>query len=755
MREMRITVFRFVSRILLTLIDVIIMVRRIVLFIVSVMVLHNIMAQNKMGIPTLDEMGGDWIETSTLQNFPSLTNFIGGLQSTHNVAAFQNFTTPPFSQMGPTGLGWDESLTSTRVLCDTMPNWSCELRIAGKSVMATESKWSPHEIIRKVYQDEVNISSVLRMPFEQEGVLLQIVLENRSKEVKNLPVSMLTYGRVRYVDTDKWNTWGTPRPYDDKFVAEESMTGKDVIVSDQKSAASVAYSFVNQPERLVFTGDRGEAFWNVRLAPGEKMTLKVVYAVENQKERALAKARRWASGFDKQFSLAKEMWEERWQAAFTPNNTHFSGNFPMLETNDQKIRRVYYMGALTSLCLCRTNMPISTRFFPTAGPRYATTIAYFWDVEMWANTWAMLEPITMKEQIIDWFTLDWHNCYAIDGFSKKGAGPWYAANDWSIFRCIEAYLGVTGDNDFLNQQINGKTLLQHLEGIATYFESRPLTSKTMLADYGGSANLLECSPSYIQGVPSLNAANVYMLKKTSAYYAQMGDVQKAKIVKQKADKLLLQVMRLYEKGEGVWNAMNKEGKKVPVRPCYDSITIGQALEFDLTKKMKTEMNNFVESELLTSTWMRAMSLKDPAAKDSDRPDHGPMGSYAGWPPMTMDVMCRLGDFDKALAFLRATEQVSYEASWAQAHEFITLKGEKEPIVRASSRGGQDALEGCGTAFMEVVIRAFFGFRPDLSKDKPVLLSPDTPRGFNGVLRNIPWKGGLCTVISNDKGVNLK
>ena len=313
-------------------------------------------------------------------------------------------------------------------------------------------------------------------------------------------------------------------------------------------------------------------------------------------------------------------------------------------------------------------------------------------------------------------------------------------------------MGVTGDRDFLNQKINTKTLLQHLEGIATYFESRPLTSKIMLADYGGAANLLECSPSYIQGVPSLNAANVYMLRKTSEYYAQKGDVQKAKILKQKADKLLPQVMRLYEKGEGVWNAMNKEGQKVPIRHCYDYVTIGQALEFDLTKRMKAEMNNFVENELLTPSWMRAMSLKDPAAKDSDRPDHGPMGSYAAWPPMTMDVMCRLGDFDKALAFLRATEQVSHEGSWAQAHEFITLPGEKEPIVRASSRGGQDALEGCGTAFTEVIIRAFFGFRPDLSKDKPELLSPEVPRGFSGKLKHVTWHNKLYTVVSEEKGI---
>jgi len=167
------------------------------------------------------------------------------------------------------------------------------------------------------------------------------------------------------------------------------------------------------------------------------------------------------------------------------------------------------------------------------------------------------------------------------------------------------------------------------------------------------------------------------------------------------------------------------------------------------------MNQFVETELLTRTWMRAMSLKDPAAAKSDRPDHGPMGSYDAWPPMTMNVMCRFGEFDKAISFLRATEEVTRQGSWSQSHEFVgdDRRG-YDPIIRAAHREGQDANEGCGAAFTEVIIRSFFGFRPDLSKSNPVLMSPAIPRGFNGRLENVSWKGNFYTITSNDKGLNI-
>jgi hypothetical protein len=227
-------------------------------------------------------------------------------------------------------------------------------------------------------------------------------------------------------------------------------------------------------------------------------------------------------------------------------------------------------------------------------------------------------------------------------------------------------------------------------------------------------------------------------------------------LREKAALLLPEILSLYEEGEGVWNARDRKGNDIPVRHCFDYIVIGQALENDLSPQIKMEMNHFVKTELLTRTWMRAMSLKDPAAADSDRPDHGPMGSYDAWSPLTMDVLCRFGEYEQAVAFLRATEEVTREGSWSQSHEFLGADSRGyDPIVRVASRGGQDALEGCGASFADVIIRAFFGFRPDLSTENtPVLLAPQIPRGFNGELKHVPWNGQLYTVTSNKDGLQV-
>lgn len=687
----------------------------------------------KSAIPSLDELSGEWMDVNTLRNFPSVMNFAGGVQASQNLTAFQNLTLPPYSQGGLSG----------------------ELLLDGKPLTATQSLWQPFDVCRKTAVNDVELESTMRMPFEQRGVLIRLDISNHSKETRTLHLALTGNGYVRQYAPQEWRQWDNERPNDTNFVASATRDGKTLVVADKSSPAVAVYSFERKPATLKAVGDNGDITWTITLAPGKSEAIELAYAIGSNAASVTTTATKWASNFDQQFNEAKLKWEERWQASFKPGNKFFSGHFPTLATNDLKLRRVYYEGALMPLLMCRANLPYSKRCFVTAGPQWANTLVYFWDAEMWANTLAMLEPEAMKEQLSKWFLLDHHQCYAVDCLSGGEAGPWYAANDWSIFRSVEAYIGVTGDISFLHKTVNGKTILQHMDDMATFYESRPLTKESLLANYGGPANLLECSPSYIQGVPSLNAANVYMLRKTAEYEEESGNANRARELHLKADKLLPFVMSLYDQGQGVWNALDTSGHKVPIRHCYDYITIGQALEGNLSPQIKLEMNSFVETELLTKTWMRAMSLKDPAAAKSDRPDHGPMGSYDAWPPMTMDVMCRFGAFDKALAFLRASEVITHQGSYAQSHEFIGPDSRGyDPIVRVAHRGGQDADEGCGAAFAEVVIRSFFGFRPDLSVDKPVLLSPDVPRGFNGELRHLSWHGKLYTIVSDKKGVHL-
>ena len=88
-------------------------------------------------------------------------------------------------------------------------------------------------------------------------------------------------------------------------------------------------------------------------------------------------------GFDQLYREHNKAWEKKWEALFTPNNSFVSGNFPILETGEPKVRRVYYMSAATLLYLTHTNFPVMKRVVLTGGPRWGASIMFYWDTTSW------------------------------------------------------------------------------------------------------------------------------------------------------------------------------------------------------------------------------------------------------------------------------------------------------------------------------------------------------------------------------------
>jgi hypothetical protein len=173
-------------------------------------------------------------------------------------------------------------------------------------------------------------------------------------------------------------------------------------------------------------------------------------------------------------------------------------------------------------------------------------------------------------------------------------------------------------------------------------------------------------------------------------------------------------MKLYA-GNGVWKCVYPNNETVEVRHVMDFIYTGRFIPQDIQKNIGKEMVDFVDRELLTTHWMRAQSLQDVAAKDSDRPDHGPLGAFDGWPAATMDAFVQLGYAQKALDFYRAVEPVTHEGSWAQAHELWgDNKENKNARVRIAERGwhARDAIAGIGMS--QVMVKCFFGLNPEIN-----------------------------------------
>jgi len=682
------------------------------------------------GLPTLDELGTGWLDCGLLAQMPSLHNF-------HEMAA-----------CAPDLVGVNFLPGGQLYGDESGPRWPiyyslplCGMTIDGRSYDSTSCRWFAYQAVRRAQVGDLDVVTTNRLVIEDTVVLWRVKFTNKGATSKTFDVALTA--------DIGW------KPVNREIIGR----GEIRAISDKWKMDSV-YRFFDFAQSKA-NGQFAE--WRVNIAPSESREIRFLMHVEEPgKPGRSGLTSEW---FETQWDRTEAEWENRWNSAFTPGNNFFSGNAPLLVTDDAAIREIYYRSVLTLLVLLRTNL-WSNRTFITSGER-PKGVVFYWDTSLFSTLFALLEPEQMKEQIKLFLEQDPHESAVIVLKAERPPSPkhlevsagWdlrgYAANDLSIFRLTWSYLVVTQDNEFLREKIADQTVLQRMHVLATNWKKLRLNTDDQLADYGGALNLLECVPTYINKVPSFNSANVWMMRELAQILEESGESADARPLRLEADALFNTVMTLYEPGKGVWASLHRDGTRVEMRHCYDFSAIGRFLGADLPPNVCREMVDFVQRELLMEKWMRAQSQLDPAATNSDRPDHGPMGAYDAWPAVTVDALCRLGYWNIAVPFLRRTQAAVCEGVYAQAREFYGVKRrDRDAPVRIAQRQG--CMRECtgGGAFAETVVCTLFGYLPKLSGELE-LLNADTPRTLNGELRHLRRGAQMYTVQSGNNGLRLQ
>ena len=129
------------------------------------------------------------------------------------------------------------------------------------------------------------------------------------------------------------------------------------------------------------------------------MTIEFVIAAGTDALAVRQKALSWSSRFSTQFDSSKDLWQQRFEQAFIPNNTHFSGSLPILRvpfdqpsrTHDPPnlssesaadhpipaIARMYYLGVVSFLSCERTNLPHFPRVYVTGAAANSSANIFF------------------------------------------------------------------------------------------------------------------------------------------------------------------------------------------------------------------------------------------------------------------------------------------------------------------------------------------------------------------------------------------
>ncbi len=679
-------------------------------------------------IPSADDLAGNWVSFADVHAQPAVSSTRGACQVGTDMLSVEYLCFPPFSQ-GPQGSG--------------------VLTVDGQVLRAAEYRWYPYQVIRRchTWDGTFEIQSSVRLGYAENIVLYRLSCRNLGTKAANIQLAVNPLGVIRQFN-ETWQ-WAPPRPQNPAdFKAEWTAPGL-LCTSDSQSPAVTAFAIVHHSLHQAAVKQNLADVTRDRSVPaGQSKTVDMVMAVGDDRDAVCRLAAHTAAEFEHAFRACKNEWQKIFNASFTPGNAVFSGHLPILRTNDAAVRRCYYSSIASLLCSLRTCFPGIKRAYVTGAPQDAVSLMYFWDTFTWAEVYALLDPAIMRDMLVAWLKLNIHNCYAQDMLSGKGVGPWYSFNDYCVFSLILKYVRLTGDHQFLLLRVGDRPVIDQLEQMAFWWK-RLVKPHCPLADYGARWNLLECVPTYTHVVASLNAANVWMMRQTASLRQELGQHTRAITLEKQADQLARQVLKLYVRGRGYWYTMQPSGQKIPVRHCIDFFTVTMCMKEDLSPATQREMAQFVTHELLTSHWMRALSLADYAAPESNRPDHGPMGAYTAWPPFTMAALGHLGHWNRAASFLRATAETARQGPFGQSDELLTA--ESHAPVRKASRGGQMYFCSCSGAFAATIIGAFFGLT-SVGPAGVKLSDPGISRQIEGELSGIGPAGQLWNISSGKNGL---
>ncbi len=675
--------------------------------------------------PDLGTLAGRWQEPDVEADFalPVIVNSHGLVQVAWGPAGIQNWIMPPTGLPTATGRLY-------RLDGDGPP------RPVGPG--GTRYRWAPWEVSRE--HDEVSVRT--RLHPGDAAVTERLTFHRAGRYV------LLFGGLCRtWSFTDYWNL-----PADDVPQLNVRWDGRSVLIDDCKTFGFARIT-PKGPPVTARTHLSLDDFYAGRALAGSATGRRppVEGPVDRQDPDGLAASGRgrlvalefevvegaevswtavqgadpdlWPAGDD---DGAEAAWRELWCAAFTPGSPHFGGHLPALRFGDDALDRLYYMGILTLLHSRRLARPVAPRAqFATGGQAIwagevnplttaytwggsegAPTTSFLWELQLQAPLLARLDPQVLRDQVEAFLRADMSSHWGIDVLTGRGVGMYYGVNDGAIVSSAADYLRITGDRGWLDTEVAGRTVRQHLLDHVRRHER--LAGGAELADYGAAQNLLECVSSYEHQVASFNAMAAWAYRFAAEWLAP----ECAAEFTAQADRIQAAVLALL-RPDGVFVCRTPDGDRV-VRTCLDFIYVGLFLGERLDASQQASMLRFFTGELETADWMLALSLRDEDSQtavlpafQSFRADHQSTGSYDGWPGLAARVRLSFGDRDATLDWLRRIGEVTWEGPFGQAHWVGTTEDDRRrPARKASFFNGNCYLEACGctlaTTLLEVL-----------------------------------------------------
>jgi hypothetical protein len=495
-----------------------------------------------------------------------------------------------------------------------------ETRVLGEKVPTGKYTWYPFAVERRGTVPDIGISSTLSLCADQRAALIAMTFENRGRDSLRIPLQFTIHGGLDYV-----TEWEFGKPNAVKPVAVEA-DANCLAMGNDTGAILIATDI----PRLRW--EPWSSHWEtiIGLKPGTRETRYVCISI-GVADAARAACEAILQSPQTALDDARREWHRRVQELFA--------RLPQLECSDPKLER-FYNRSLLHLLLNQWQVPefLLHPCYTTGSVNGGCVCDYLWD---FGEPWEVLplyDSAADREHIKRFLSIDLTQHFAFSPISGAAFGPWYPVNQEKIIRSIYYYVVFTGDVDFLNDQVAGKTVLDWVIYHALVGDdvSRPVA----LIDYGTGNHHLELRGKYRYDnyLPDLNGRRydnyvaAYALSKLAGRDAGY-------LLQRAADLKALLKGAMWSRADR-WFYHLDEAKAKHLRYTIQMFKlIGSDVLDD--EELAGLLGHINEREFLSAYGMHSMSKLDEAYDQADI-DNGGGGSYVSFPPQIAERLYDAG-----------------------------------------------------------------------------------------------------------------
>jgi hypothetical protein len=500
-------------------------------------------------------------------------------------------------------------------------DFQLELWLFGERVPVSKYEWLPVEVRREGSLKGIAVSTRTVLVPGRRGAILAITLRNTLKTPQSVPVRFSLGGSLEYVQT-----WDFSRPDTVKQTTSATAAGNKIILRNRAGAVVVGSDIPNlQWEPWSFQ-------WasQTKLNPGESKVFHAVLSLDKE-EKAVAVCDELLRAPAKWIANAGDDFETRAAKLFS--------TVPRLHASDKRLEQFYNRSILHFL-LDQWQVP-EFKLHPhygTGGVLGGTLANYLWDFgEPW-ELFPLYDPASAKSHIKAFLSVDLTAHFSFDPMTGKGLGPFYPVNQEKIIGLIYFYVLNTGDNGFLNESANGRTILEWAIRNATWGDD--LKKPVALIDYGNGNHHLELRHDlrYDYVLPDLNGRR-YLNYTRAAELAGMCGVDASYLRSRAKDlKALLRAELWSRKDRWFYLKTNRGEKNLRYTVQMFKLIGSPVLDQDQEEGLLSHLN---ETEFLSQFGLHSMSKQDPAYDQVDF-DNGGGGCFVAFPPQIAERLYSVG-----------------------------------------------------------------------------------------------------------------